>query len=157
VSSPRVTPVVVRVADERDLQHPDVGGPAGEYRPQLSAVMHASSGVVLVAELDGEIVGRITVTTAARQADISGFIVAEARRRQGLGTALIEAAESEARRRGCTQLRLTVAKENAGAFALYIGRGYERVGEGRSAGLRTREGIEVHAPEPVWRMIKPVS
>jgi hypothetical protein len=54
-------------------------------------------------------------------------------------------------------VRLTVAKENPAALALYVARGYERVGEGRSAGLRTAEGVVVHEPEPVWRMIKPVS
>jgi ribosomal protein S18 acetylase RimI-like enzyme len=156
MSSPRVKPIVVRVADERDLGHPCVGGPAGEYRPQLSAVIRGGSGVVFVGELDGEIVGRITVTASAREADISGFVVDEPRRRQGIGTTLIEAAEREARRRGCTEVRLTVAKENPSALALYVGRGYERVGEGRSAGLRTREGVMVHEPEPVWRMIKPV-
>jgi ribosomal protein S18 acetylase RimI-like enzyme len=119
-------------------------------------VMRGGSGVVLVGELDGEIVGRITVTTNARDADISGFVVVEVNRRQGVGTTLIEAAEVEARRRGCTQVRLTVAKENPSALALYYGRGYERVGEGRSAGLRSGNGAVVHEPEPVWRMIKSV-
>lgn len=154
---PRVTQIVIRAAEERDLHHPDVGGPAGEYRPQLSAVMRRGGGVVLLGELDGQIVGRITVTTNARQADISGFVVTEASRRRGIGSTLIEAAEAEARRRGCTQVRLTVSKENPSALALYLGRGYERVGEARSAGLRTREGSVIHAPEPVWRMIKPVA
>jgi [ribosomal protein S18]-alanine N-acetyltransferase len=112
---------------------------------------------VLVGEVHGEIVGRITVTTAARDADISGFVVREPSRRQGIGTTMIEAAEAEARRRGCTQVRLTVAKENPAALALYAGRGYERVGEGTSAGLRSPEGAVIHDPEPVWRMIKPVS
>jgi ribosomal protein S18 acetylase RimI-like enzyme len=156
MSPPRVTQLVVRAANERDLRHPDVGGPAGEYRPQLSAVMRSGGGVVLVGELDGRIVGRITVTTTARQADISGFVVSEVSRRQGIGTTLIEAAETEARRRGCTEVRLSVAKENPNALALYLRRGYERVGEGLSTGLRTREGSVMHAPEPVWRMIKPV-
>jgi ribosomal protein S18 acetylase RimI-like enzyme len=156
MSSPRVTHLVVRAANEGDLHHPDVGGPAGEYRPQLEAVMRGAGGVVFVGELDGQIVGRITVTTAARQADISGFVVSEVSRRQGIGTTLIDAAETEARRRGCTEVRLSVAKQNPDALALYLRRGYERVGEGRSAGLRTREGTVIHAPEPVWRMIKPV-
>jgi ribosomal protein S18 acetylase RimI-like enzyme len=155
MSSARVT-VVVRVANERDLCHPDVGGPAGEYRPQLSAIMRGRGGVVLVGEVRGEIVGRITVTMNAREADISGFIVTERSRRQGIGTTMIEAAEAEARRRGCTEIRLTVAKQNPGALALYAARGYERVGEGRSAGLRSPEGVVIHESEPVWRMIKPV-
>jgi len=151
-----VTQLVVRAANEHDLHHRDVGGPAGEYRPQLLAVMRNGGGVVLVAELDGQIVGRITLTTTARHADISGFVVSEVSRRQGIGTTLIEAAETEARRRGCTEVRLSVAKANPDALALYLRRGYECVGEGRSAGLWTRDGSVVHAPEPVRRMIKPV-
>jgi ribosomal protein S18 acetylase RimI-like enzyme len=83
-------------------------------------------------------------------------VVSEVSRRQGIGTTLIDAAETEARRRGCTEVRLSVAKQNPDALALYLRRGYERVGEGRSAGLRTRDGSVIHEPEPVWRMIKPV-
>jgi len=52
-----VTEIVVRVATEQDLASPEVGGPAGEYRPQLAAVMNRGTGVVLVAEIDGTVVG----------------------------------------------------------------------------------------------------
>jgi ribosomal protein S18 acetylase RimI-like enzyme len=151
-----VTEIEVRVASEQDLEHPGVGGPAGEYRPQLAAVMHRGTGVVFVAEVDGAIVGRVTVDTAGRQGDISGFVVAEDRRRRGVGTRLMDAAEAQAKRRRCRRLRLTVAKDNEPAIALYIARGYRRVGDGVSAGLRTPEGQVVHAPEPVWAMIKPI-
>ena len=133
---PGVTPVVVRTATEPDLVHADVGGPAGEYRPQLSAVLQSVNGLVLVAE-------------------ISGFVVAQRYRRQGIGSTLMDAAEAQARDRVCTRVRLTVAKDNLGALALYAARGYERVGEAFSAGLRSR-GIVIHPPEPVWEMVKPV-
>ena len=151
-----MTSVAVRLATEQDLLHADVGGPIGEYRPQLAAVMHRGTGAVLLAHDDHAVVGRITVDTAGRQADISGFVVVEARRREGIGTLLMSAAESEARRRRCKRVRLTVAKDNDGAIALYLGRGYRRVGEGVSAGLRTPDGIVVHRPEPVWSMVKPI-
>jgi ribosomal protein S18 acetylase RimI-like enzyme len=156
VPPPRVTPVVVRVANEHDLPDPNVGGPAGEYSRQLLAIMRGRGGVVFVGEVDGRIVGRITVTTTGRDAEISGFVVTELSRRQGIGTTMIEAAEAEACRRGCTDVRLTVAKLNPAALALYTGRGYERVGESRSPGLRSPEGVVIHEPEPVWRMVKPV-
>ena len=151
-----MTEVVVRVATEDDLAHPDVGGPLGESRPQLAAVMNRGTGAVIVAEIDGAVIGRVTVDTAGRQGDISGFVVVEDRRRQGIGTLLMDAAEAQAKRRRCKRLRLTVAKDNEPAIALYIARGYRRVGEGVSAGLRTPEGRVVHAPEPVWAMVKPV-
>ncbi len=146
----------MRVATEHDLEDPNVGGPAGEYSRQLSAIMRGRGGIVLVGEVGGKIVGRVTITTTGRDAEISGFVVTEPSRRQGIGTRMIEAAEAEARRRGCTDVHLTVAKVNPGAYALYAGRGYERVGESRSPGMRSPEGVVIHEPEPVWRMVKPV-
>jgi ribosomal protein S18 acetylase RimI-like enzyme len=157
MSLPGVTPVVVRAAIERDLLHADVGGAQGEYRPQLSAVMRSPTAVVLVAEIDGEPVGRITVDTTYDDAGVSGFVVAGHRRRQGIGTTLMDAAEAEALKQECDRLRLTVAKDNAPALELYARRGYERVGEAFSTGLRSPAGVVIHAPEPVWEMIKPVS
>jgi len=146
----------VRAATEHDLAHAEVGGPIGEYRPQLAAVMNRGSGVVYVAEDDGRIVGRVTVDAAGRQADISGFVVVEDRRREGIGSLLMSAAETEARRRRCKRVRLSVAKDNDPAITLYLGRGYRRVGEGMSGGLRTADGVVVHEPEPVWSMVKPI-
>ena len=151
-----MTSVAVRAATEHDLQHAEVGGPIGEYRPQLAAVMNRGSGVVYVAEDDGRIVGRVTVDATGRQADISGFVVVEDRRREGIGSRLMSAAETEARRRRCKRVRLTVAKDNDPAITLYLGRGYRRVGEGMSGGLRTADGVVVHEPEPVWSMVKPI-
>jgi len=151
-----VTSVAVRAATEHDLAHAEVGGPIGEYRPQLAAVMNRGSGVVYVAEDDGRIVGRVTIDAAGRQADISGFVVVEDRRREGIGSLLMSAAETEARRRRCKRVRLSVAKDNDPAITLYLGRGYRRVGEGMSGGLRTADGVVVHEPEPVWSMVKPI-
>ncbi len=107
-----MTEVVVRVATEQDLEIAEIGGRAGEYRPQLAAVMNRGTGAVLVAEIDGAIVGRVTVDTAGRQGDISGFVVVETRRREGIGTLLMDAAEGQAKRRRCRRLRLSVAKDN---------------------------------------------
>jgi ribosomal protein S18 acetylase RimI-like enzyme len=155
MSLPRVTPVVVRTATEPDLLHDDVGGRAGEYRPQLSAVLRSANGVVFVAEVDGDIVGRVTVDTTYGDADISGFVVAKRLRRHGIGSTLMDAAEAEAQAQRCSRIRLSVAKGNGGALALYDARGYERIGENFSAGLRSK-GVVIHAPEPVWEMVKPV-
>ena len=122
-----------------------------------SRTARCSDGSPLVAELDGEIVGRITLGTNGHDGDISGFVVIKRSRRQGIGTALMDAAEEEARRRGCARMRLTVAKGNTGALLLYAARGYQRVAQGMSAGLRTPEGVVVHAPEPVWEMVTTIS
>jgi ribosomal protein S18 acetylase RimI-like enzyme len=157
MSAAGVTPVVVRAATEGDLLHTWVGGAHGEYRPQLSAVMRSPTAVVLIAEINGEPVGRVTVDTTYADAGVSGFVVAARWRRHGVGTTLMDAAEAEALKQECDRLRLTVAKDNGPALALYARRGYERAGEAFSTGLRSPTGVVIHDPEPVWEMIKPVS
>ena len=152
-----VTPVVIRAAIDADLLHANIGGAAGEYRAQLAAVMRSATAVVLIAEVEGEPVGRVTVDTTRVDADVSGFVVAEHRRRQGIGATLMDAAEAEALKQECDRVRLTVAKDNVAALALYDARGYERVGEAFSTGLRSPTGVRIHEPEPVWEMVKPVA
>lgn len=49
-------------------------------------------------------------------------------RGQGIGTALVEAAEAAARRRRCRALRLEVRCDNHRAIALYERLGYRRIG-----------------------------
>jgi [ribosomal protein S18]-alanine N-acetyltransferase len=49
-------------------------------------------------------------------------------RGKGIGTVLIEAAETAARQRRCRALRLEVRADNHGAIGLYERRGYQRIG-----------------------------
>ena len=65
----------------------------------------------------------------------------------------MDAAEAAAQQEGCERVRLTVAKDNVAALALYADRGYRQVGESFSTGLRSG-GVVIHAPEPVWEMVK---
>jgi ribosomal protein S18 acetylase RimI-like enzyme len=50
------------------------------------------------------------------------------RRREGLGTQMMQAAEDEARKRGCTRVRLEVSTQNYGAIEFYRGLGYKTDG-----------------------------
>lgn len=49
-------------------------------------------------------------------------------RRRGLGTEMMEAAEKEARRRGCARIRLEVSTRNYAAIEFYRGLGYKTDG-----------------------------
>ena len=55
-------------------------------------------------------------------------MVGERFRRQGIGEALMEAVEAEARRRGGTHLVLNTAHRRADAHAFYEALGYEHTG-----------------------------
>jgi ribosomal protein S18 acetylase RimI-like enzyme len=85
---------------------------------------------LLVAELDGEVVGYVRVARPtplavnAHVLQIQGLVLAERARGRGLGKALMRAAEDEARRRGARRLTLRVLGHNAPARALYASLGY---------------------------------
>jgi ribosomal-protein-alanine acetyltransferase len=64
----------------------------------------------------------------SRVARLYSIAVAADARGQGIGEALLEAAERAASRRGCDRLRLEVRVDNAGAQRLYERRGYRRFG-----------------------------
>jgi ribosomal protein S18 acetylase RimI-like enzyme len=79
----------------------------------------------LVAVVDGEVAGYVELRPATplesnrHVLEITGLAVDPARRRGGVGRALVEAAAAEAARRGARRLRLRVLAPNAPARALY--------------------------------------
>jgi GNAT superfamily N-acetyltransferase len=84
---------------------------------------------VVVADLDGSAVGlaHLQVAPAIERdrpaAKIGALVVDEGHRGEGVGRALVQAAEEEARSRGCELLFLTTAERRDDAHAFY-----ERVG-----------------------------
>src|SRR5512133_3521232 len=89
---------------------------------------------VVVAELDGAVVGlaHLQVTPAIERdrpaAKLGALVVDEAHRGRGIGRALMEAIEAEARRRGCELLFLTTAERRDDAHAFYERVGLEHTG-----------------------------
>jgi predicted N-acetyltransferase YhbS len=98
----------------------------------------ASSGrTVLVAEDGGELVGSADLVVvpnlthdAAPWAIVENVVVADARRRQGMGRALMEEAVARARAAGCYKVQLLSRLDRAGAHDFYRALGFERLAEG---------------------------
>jgi GNAT superfamily N-acetyltransferase len=89
---------------------------------------------VVVAELDGAVVGlaHLQVTPAIERdrpaAKLGALVVDEAHRGHGIGRALVEAMEEEARRRACELLYLTTSGRRDDAHAFYERVGLEQTG-----------------------------
>jgi RimJ/RimL family protein N-acetyltransferase len=103
-----------------------------EERRYLRAVRRHPHAAVFVAETPDGIVGRLSVArdphpASEHVADL-GLMVASDHRRQGVGRALMEAAEGWAREVGVRKLELHVFPYNTAAIALYENLGYEREG-----------------------------
>jgi RimJ/RimL family protein N-acetyltransferase len=106
---------------------------AGDERRFLKALRRYPHAAVFVAErADGALVGRLSIgrdphPASTHVADV-GLMVALDARRQGVGTALLQAAVGWAREAGVRKLELHVFPWNEAAIALYKAFGFEREG-----------------------------
>ena len=124
-------PVVVRFATDADLTALEWEGQYVHYRRLFKkAVAEARRGrrLLLLAEVEGQIVGQVFVQLSTRPAfSASGctsgylyaFRVKEPHRNQGIGTQLIREAESRLRRLGYDRVVISVATRNTAARRLY--------------------------------------
>ena len=106
---------------------------AGDERRYLKALRRYPHAAVFVAERDdGSIVGRLSIgrdphPASTHVADV-GLMVATDARRQGVGTAMLEAAVGWAREVGVRKIELHVFPWNEAAIKLYEAFGFEREG-----------------------------
>ena len=110
----------------------------------------APGDYVLVAELDGKVVGNLGLHAAGpsprrRHAGSLGMVVHDAWHRRGVGTALMQAGLDLADNwLQYTRLELTVYIDNASAVALYRKFGFEIEGTLRKYAMRNGELVDVY-------------
>jgi GNAT superfamily N-acetyltransferase len=129
----------------RDAEHADAAAVAGllgqlGYPTTAEAVearlerLRVVGDRVVLAELEGRAVGlaHLQVAPAIERdrpaAKIGALVVDDAHRGRGVGRALLEAMEAEARTRGCELLFLTTAERRDDAHAFYERVGLEHTG-----------------------------
>jgi RimJ/RimL family protein N-acetyltransferase len=111
-----------------------------EERRFLRAVRRHPDAAVIVAELDGELVGRLSLArdqhpASGHVADL-GLMVDVGHRRRGIGRALMDAAVEWALGHGISKLELHVFPWNEPAIALYESLGYVKEGYRKNHYLR---------------------
>ena len=114
----------------------DPGDPA-PYRAAIEEISAQSPGAVLVAEVDGAVVGvcQLLVFRHLQErgglcAEIESMHVAEKRRDEGIGSALLAFAIERARQAGCYRLQLTSNKVRRDAHRFYLRHGFVASHEG---------------------------
>lgn len=105
---------------------------ADAYWKQVGSDVAREGRIVLVAQVDGQIVGCVhlalaTQPNASHRAEVQKLLVHSAYRRQGLATQLMVAAEAAAQRLGRSLVVLDT-EENSPAEELYARLGYRRAG-----------------------------
>ncbi len=103
-----------------------------EIANRLDGMQHSGDHAVFVAQLGGEIAGWLgvlvyRVVEADARAEISGLVVDERYRSQGIGPHLLARAERWAREKGCRAigLRSNIIRQRAHAF--YERHGYKHI------------------------------
>lgn len=132
-------PIVIRSVRAADLEGLEW---EGEYRRYRLVYQRAYSEslrgrrVLLVAEMQGQVVGQIFVQVdsavsggSGRAAYLYALRVRPEFRNRGIGTQLVREAESILRQRGFARALISVAKDNDAARRLYERLGYEVFGE----------------------------
>jgi ribosomal protein S18 acetylase RimI-like enzyme len=105
-----------------------------EMHSRLQAILTNASYRTIVAEIDNKLCGMIGTLTHAshehndRSGKIIALVVSKQQRRNGVGRALIAAAEKNFARRGVTRVTLTTRFEREAAHQFYEAFGYSKTG-----------------------------
>ncbi len=103
---------------------------ASEIRDRLAYWLPDPMSVILLAEVDGRVIGSLSLHAipylerTGRWARIESLVVDEAERGTGTGRALIAAAEQAARQWNCCTVEVTSSRNRGDAHAFYQQMGY---------------------------------
>ena len=110
---------------------------ADEYITQMRFRCRSCAGRILVADLEGDIVGYVTLLNRVQSDElhegdteyglIADLVIKEAHRGTGLGRKLMQAAEAAATAYGVRWLRVSVMSENTSARKLYSSSGFSEL------------------------------
>jgi len=125
----------------------DDGHDLGPYRAALADIAATPGTEVLVAELDGRVMGMCQLVTfrhlqhrGGRCAEVESMHVAPELRGQGVGGVLLEAAVEAARVAGCYRVQLTSNAARADAHRFYARHGFAASHVGFKRALDPSEG-----------------
>jgi GNAT superfamily N-acetyltransferase len=111
--------------------------PPVTYWRAFDAIDHDPRNLLLVADLDGEVVGTLQLTfipsltrQGGERAQVEGVRVDARHRGRGRGRALLGWAVEQARARGCRMVQLTTDKRRPDALRFYESVGFRATHEG---------------------------
>ncbi len=97
-------------------------------RDHVDWILRNERAVSLVQENGKALLGAIMLLFEGQVCRVLSIATMPDQRRKSIGTEMMRAAEDEARRRGCAQVRLEVSTRNYGAIEFYRGLGYRTDG-----------------------------
>ena len=96
-----------------------------DTREELAKKLERDPDLFLAAERDGHLVGTVIGGFDGRRGAVYHLAVAEAERRKGIGTALMNEVENRLRAKGCLRAWLAVRPQNAEVLSFYARLGWE--------------------------------
>jgi [ribosomal protein S18]-alanine N-acetyltransferase len=97
-------------------------------RDHVDWILRNERALTLVEDAGPHLDGAIMLLFEGQICRVLSVATMPEQRRHGLGTEMMKAAEAEARKRGCVQIRLEVSTRNYGAIEFYRGLGFKTDG-----------------------------
>jgi [ribosomal protein S18]-alanine N-acetyltransferase len=116
---------------------------AAQWPKESYDLAHSSGQIVRIAEIDGRICGFLVARVIADQAEILNTAVDPARRRKGIGSALLSSAISAAQAQNARNIYLEVRESNSAALSFYRLHGFQKTAERRDYYSRPTENALV--------------